>query len=92
MFVSITEREKRTKSRQCSYRVSIMFVSIAEREKRTESLLDMQKSKQERSDQELQSLRDLYTQQERDITLLQLNLDGTKEIMSKQQERYLAKG
>ena len=68
------------------------FVSIAEREKRTESLLDMQKSKQERSDQELQSLRDLYTQQERDITLLQLNLDGTKEIMSKQQERYLAKG
>ena len=64
---------------------------LAEREKRTDAVLDMQKSKQDRSDQELQGLRDLYSEQEREIRLLQLNLDGTKEIMVKQQERF-AKG
>ena len=37
-------------------------------------------------------MRDLYAQQERDISLLQLNLEGTKDLLHKQQERYLNKG
>ena len=63
-----------------------------ERERRATQVLDLQRSKQDRSDQELQSMRDLYAQQERDISLLQLNLEGTKDLLHKQQERYLNKG
>ena len=52
----------------------------------------MQRNKQERGDRELSSMRDLYAQQERDLQLLKLNLEGTKEVMQKQQQRYLANG
>ena len=68
-----------------------MLLSV-ERERRATQVLDLQRSKQDRSDQELQSMRDLYAQQERDISLLQLNLEGTKDLLHKQQERYLNKG
>lgn len=56
-----------------------------EREKRKDQLLDLHKSRQERTDAELTSLRQLYERQQRDLTLLHLNLENTKELLQRHQ-------
>jgi myosin heavy subunit len=57
-----------------------------EREKRKDQLLALQKSKQERTDAELTSLRELYAKQQQEMTLLQLNLESTKGLLAHRQK------
>ena len=61
----------------------------AERDKRKEQLLELQQSKQDRSEMELANMRELYERQQRDLAVLHLNLENTKEIVDKQQVRLL---
>lgn len=51
----------------------------AEREKRKDQLIQLQHSKQERIDAELTTLRQAYSRQHRDMSLLQLNLESERE-------------
>ncbi|XP_064619960.1 coiled-coil domain-containing protein 62-like isoform X2 [Lineus longissimus] len=55
----------------------------AEREKRKDELVDLQKSKQERADAELGNLRQIYERQQRDLSLLHLNLESSKDLLAK---------
>lgn len=59
-----------------------LFLS-GEREKRKDQLLDLQKSKQERTDSELQSLRQICERQQRDISYMQLQLQSSHDMISK---------
>jgi hypothetical protein len=54
-----------------------------EREKRKDELVELQKSKQERADAELCNLRQIYERQQRDLSLLHLNLESSKELLAK---------
>ncbi|XP_020912025.1 uncharacterized protein LOC110249786 isoform X2 [Exaiptasia diaphana] len=54
-----------------------------EREKRKDQLLDLQKSKQDRADAELQNLRQICERQQRDISYLQMQLQTNQEAMFK---------
>ncbi|KAJ7387499.1 Coiled-coil domain-containing protein 62 [Desmophyllum pertusum] len=54
-----------------------------EREKRKDQLLDLQKSKQERTDSELQNLRQICERQQRDISYMQLQLQSSHDMLSK---------
>ncbi|XP_071790283.1 coiled-coil domain-containing protein 62-like [Asterias amurensis] len=56
-----------------------------EREKRKDQLLELQRSKQERTDAELTNLRQVYERQHRDLSLLQLNLDSKNEVLIRSQ-------
>ncbi|XP_077996186.1 coiled-coil domain-containing protein 62-like [Glandiceps talaboti] len=58
-----------------------------EREKRKDQLLELQRSRQERVDAELNNLRLLYERQQKEIALLQLNLDSKDELMALQETR-----
>nr|CAB3228645.1 coiled-coil domain-containing protein 62 [Phallusia mammillata] len=55
--------------------------------RRKEELLNLQKSKQERTDLELCALRELYERQQQELADLQLNLTNSQEMLSKQEER-----
>uniref|UniRef100_H3BEW2 Coiled-coil domain containing 62 n=1 Tax=Latimeria chalumnae TaxID=7897 RepID=H3BEW2_LATCH len=57
-----------------------------EREKRKEQLLELAKSKQDRTDTELYNLRQVYEKQQRDLQFLQLNLESSKEMLEKQEK------
>ncbi|XP_020609060.1 coiled-coil domain-containing protein 62-like isoform X2 [Orbicella faveolata] len=59
-----------------------LFLS-GEREKRKDQLLDLQKSKQERTDSELQNLRQICERQQRDISYMQLQLQSSHDMLSK---------
>ncbi|XP_067034463.1 coiled-coil domain-containing protein 62-like isoform X2 [Acropora muricata] len=59
-----------------------IFLS-GEREKRKDQLLDLQKSKQERTDSELQNLRQICERQQRDISYMQLQLQSSHDMLSK---------
>ncbi|XP_032234151.1 coiled-coil domain-containing protein 62 isoform X3 [Nematostella vectensis] len=56
-----------------------LFLS-GEREKRKDQLLDLQKSKQERTDSELQSLRQICERQQRDISYMQMQLQNNHDM------------
>uniref|UniRef100_H3BEW3 Coiled-coil domain containing 62 n=1 Tax=Latimeria chalumnae TaxID=7897 RepID=H3BEW3_LATCH len=59
---------------------------LGEREKRKEQLLELAKSKQDRTDTELYNLRQVYEKQQRDLQFLQLNLESSKEMLEKQEK------
>ncbi|XP_074642166.1 coiled-coil domain-containing protein 62-like isoform X2 [Tubulanus polymorphus] len=61
-----------------------------EREKRKEELIELGKSKQERTESELSNLRMIYERQQKDITLLHLNLESSKELLARQRDTFTA--
>ncbi|KAK3729808.1 hypothetical protein QZH41_013335, partial [Actinostola sp. cb2023] len=62
------------------------LILTGEREKRKDQLLDLQKSKQERADAELQNLRQICERQQRDISYLQMQLQTNQEAMFKSED------
>ncbi|XP_077604147.1 coiled-coil domain-containing protein 62 isoform X4 [Crocuta crocuta] len=53
----------------------------AEREKRKDELLDIAKSKQERTDAELHNLRQIYVKQQSDLQFLNFNVENSQELI-----------
>ncbi|XP_019656345.1 coiled-coil domain-containing protein 62 isoform X2 [Ailuropoda melanoleuca] len=53
----------------------------AEREKRKDELLDIAKSKQERTSAELHNLRQIYVKQQSDLQFLNLNVENSQELI-----------
>ncbi|XP_036305714.1 coiled-coil domain-containing protein 62 isoform X4 [Pipistrellus kuhlii] len=53
----------------------------AEREKRKDELLDIAKSKQERTNAELHSLRQIYVKQQSDLQFLNFNVENSQELI-----------
>ncbi|XP_036305713.1 coiled-coil domain-containing protein 62 isoform X3 [Pipistrellus kuhlii] len=57
------------------------LVFAAEREKRKDELLDIAKSKQERTNAELHSLRQIYVKQQSDLQFLNFNVENSQELI-----------
>ncbi|XP_045152754.1 coiled-coil domain-containing protein 62 isoform X4 [Echinops telfairi] len=57
------------------------LVLTAEREKRKDDLLDIAKSKQERTNTELHNLRQIYVKQQRDLQFLHFNVENSQEFL-----------
>ncbi|XP_077604145.1 coiled-coil domain-containing protein 62 isoform X2 [Crocuta crocuta] len=54
---------------------------FTEREKRKDELLDIAKSKQERTDAELHNLRQIYVKQQSDLQFLNFNVENSQELI-----------
>ncbi|XP_054551366.1 coiled-coil domain-containing protein 62 isoform X2 [Talpa occidentalis] len=54
---------------------------FTEREKRKDELLDIAKSKQERTDAELHNLRQIYVKQQSDLQFLNFNMENSQELI-----------
>ncbi|XP_049721998.1 coiled-coil domain-containing protein 62 isoform X4 [Elephas maximus indicus] len=54
---------------------------LKEREKRKDDLLDIAKSKQERTNAELHNLRQIYVKQQRDLQFLHFNVENSQELI-----------
>ncbi|KAG8514986.1 LOW QUALITY PROTEIN: Coiled-coil domain-containing protein 62, partial [Galemys pyrenaicus] len=54
---------------------------FTEREKRKDELLDIAKSKQERTNAELHNLRQIYVKQQSDLQFLNFNMENSQELM-----------
>ncbi|KAB1255601.1 Coiled-coil domain-containing protein 62 [Camelus dromedarius] len=57
------------------------LVFTAEREKRKDELLDIAKSKQERTNAELHNMRQIYVKQQRDLQFLNFNVENSQELI-----------
>ncbi|XP_012586669.1 PREDICTED: coiled-coil domain-containing protein 62 isoform X1 [Condylura cristata] len=57
------------------------LVFTAEREKRKDELLDIAKSKQERTNAELHNLRQIYVKQQSDLQFLNFNMENSQELI-----------
>ncbi|XP_016074511.1 PREDICTED: coiled-coil domain-containing protein 62 [Miniopterus natalensis] len=57
------------------------LVFTVEREKRKDELLDIAKSKQERTNAELHSLRQIYVKQQSDLQFLNFNVENSQELI-----------
>ncbi|XP_042766569.1 coiled-coil domain-containing protein 62 isoform X4 [Panthera leo] len=57
------------------------LVFTAQREKRKDELLDIAKSKQERTDAELRNLRQIYVKQQSDLQFLNFNVENSQELL-----------
>ncbi|XP_070573436.1 coiled-coil domain-containing protein 62-like isoform X3 [Ptychodera flava] len=58
-----------------------------EREKRKDQLLELQKSRQDRVEAELNNLRQVYDRQQKEMALMQLNLESKDELLALQECR-----
>ncbi|XP_068100293.1 coiled-coil domain-containing protein 62 isoform X2 [Hyperolius riggenbachi] len=70
------QREEIIRIKQEGAYLQAELVFAAEREKRKDQLLQLAKSKQNRTDIELQNLREIYMKQHNDLQLLHLNLES----------------
>ncbi|KAM5193565.1 coiled-coil domain-containing protein 62 isoform 2-T2 [Mantella aurantiaca] len=70
------QREDIIRLKQESAYLQAELIFAAEREKRKEQLLQLAKSKQDRTDIELQNLRQIYMKQQHDLQFLHLNLEA----------------
>ncbi|KAF5929339.1 hypothetical protein HPG69_019360, partial [Diceros bicornis minor] len=57
------------------------LIFTAEREKRKDELLDIAKSKQERTNAELHNLRQIYVKQQSDLQFLNVNVENSQELI-----------
>ncbi|XP_014714249.2 coiled-coil domain-containing protein 62 isoform X3 [Equus asinus] len=57
------------------------LIFTAEREKRKDELLDIAKSKQERTNAELRNLRQIYIKQQSDLQFLNVNVEKSQELI-----------
>ncbi|XP_060049167.1 coiled-coil domain-containing protein 62 isoform X2 [Erinaceus europaeus] len=57
------------------------LIFTAEREKRKDELLDIAKSKQERTNAELHNLRQIYVKQQSDLQFLNFNVENSQELI-----------
>ncbi|XP_060238346.1 coiled-coil domain-containing protein 62 isoform X1 [Meriones unguiculatus] len=57
------------------------LIFTVEREKRKDELLDIAKSKQERTNSELHSLRQIYVKQQSDLQFLNFNVENSQELI-----------
>nr|XP_014714249.1 coiled-coil domain-containing protein 62 isoform X5 [Equus asinus] len=57
------------------------LIFTAEREKRKDELLDIAKSKQERTNAELRNLRQIYVKQQSDLQFLNVNVEKSQELI-----------
>ncbi|XP_062515729.1 coiled-coil domain-containing protein 62-like [Corticium candelabrum] len=83
-ITSLKEELAQTRER-CAYLERELQLA-GETDQRKEQLLSLQRTKQQRSDTELSSIRQLYDRQQRELELLRLNLSSTQEQMIKQEE------
>eukprot|EP00072_Mus_musculus_P051673 XP_006530319.1 PREDICTED: coiled-coil domain-containing protein 62 isoform X2 [Mus musculus] len=57
------------------------LIFTVEREKRKDELLDIAKSKQDRTNSELQNLRQIYVKQQSDLQFLNFNIESSQELI-----------
>ena len=69
--------------------VITLILVLGERERRKGQLLELQKSKQERTESELSHIRNLYERQQKETALLQLNFENTKDLLALHQKQNL---
>ncbi|XP_039766359.1 coiled-coil domain-containing protein 62 isoform X5 [Ornithorhynchus anatinus] len=69
----------RLKQEKSSLHDELIFTG--EREKRKEQLLEIAKSKQERTDTQLHNLRQIYVKQQSDLQFLHFNMENSQELM-----------
>ena len=69
--------------------IEVVHFLTGERERRKAQVLELQKSKQERTESELNHLRSLYERQQKDMSLMQLNFENTKDLLALHQKQSL---
>ncbi|KAE8635114.1 hypothetical protein XENTR_v10002514 [Xenopus tropicalis] len=77
------QREEIIRLKQESAYLHSELIYTAERENRKDQLLQLAKSKQDRTDTELQNLRKIYVKQQHDMQFLQISLESSKDAVPK---------
>ncbi|XP_066459419.1 coiled-coil domain-containing protein 62 isoform X2 [Eleutherodactylus coqui] len=80
------QREEIIRLKQESAYMQAELVFAAEREKRKDQLLQLAKSKQDRTDREVQSLQKIYMKQQHDLQFLHLTLESSCDKAHKQMD------
>ncbi|KAM4709757.1 coiled-coil domain-containing protein 62 [Discoglossus pictus] len=81
------QREEIIRLKQESTYLQAELVFAAERERRKDQLLQLAKSKQDRTDTELKNLRQIYVKQQHDLQFLHLTLESSQDLWQKQEEK-----
>ncbi|XP_053555746.1 coiled-coil domain-containing protein 62, partial [Bombina bombina] len=76
------QREEIIRLKQESTYLQAELVFAAERERRKDQLLQLAKSKQDRTDIELQNLRQIYVKQQHDLQFLHLTLESSQDFQN----------
>ncbi|XP_045152755.1 coiled-coil domain-containing protein 62 isoform X5 [Echinops telfairi] len=81
----VVEASIMKEKQDCKQKLKTLKIEInklkAEREKRKDDLLDIAKSKQERTNTELHNLRQIYVKQQRDLQFLHFNVENSQEFL-----------